>query len=366
MKTSATPAWTIGVEEEFFLIDAQSYRTRAQAAEAIVAGLEHTVAERVQCQVETNTPVCDSLEALAHWVGETRGALIEGARAAGCRVLGSGTHPSARWQEEAANDEPAYNETTERHGDVVRSAMTNGLHIHLGLESQAAEQRAMRALSHAAPLLIALSASSPFYGARATGVQSYRQCLLGMRPHAGAAPQAALASREGYERQVQLMTDIGAITSERQVRWDVRRSWRHPTIEVRVCDACPDARDTLALAALVTCIALASAASEREPPHPSVLVEHRWQSARHATRARFRQPVGETRNVAQTLEATLEGVAPVAAQIGAEPHLERCRALARDGASSERQVAMAASGAHGRRLARAIECALRDTERDGS
>ena len=264
---------TMGVEEEFLLIDARS-GLPAAAADDVLAGegvagwaangqLER---ELTLQQVETGTPVVTDLTALRTSLLQLRAEVAAAARDAGALLLATGTSPVPVSVQTTPTER--YRRMTELYGLTAREQLTCGCHVHVGVAS---DEEAVGALDRIRPWLspiVALAANSPFWQGQDTAYASYRSQVWGRWPTAGAT--APFGSAEAYHRCVDDLLESGAILDEGMVYFDVRLSRTYPTLEVRVADVALDVDDAVLVAALAAALVETGARQWRdhEPPLP--------------------------------------------------------------------------------------------------
>lgn len=287
---------TVGVEEELLLVDAESgrplsvaaqtLRYAAEAAEPVDAtsdevpggSLEH---ELQQQQVETDTVPHTDMAALADDVRAWRDHAITAARRAGARVIAAGTSPLPAGT--AIVGKPRYLQMVEHFGLTTTEQLTGGCHVHVSIESDDEGVGVLDRIRGWLPVLLALSANSPFWQAEDTKYESFRSQAMVRWPTAG--PTEMFGTAEGYRETVASMVGSGAILDEGMVHFDARLSHHYPTVEIRVADVCADAADTVLVAALTRGLVDTAAAEWRagEEPLPlsvSMLRLMGWQAGR--------------------------------------------------------------------------------------
>lgn len=338
---------TLGIEEELMIVDPATREVIADPGPEILerasarARPHRVVAELMRSQIETNSAICTSVEALDGSLRETRSAVIEAARSEGARVIASSTHPWARWQDQKVTENSRYRKAEAAHQDTVRQFFVGGMHVHAGFATPDIRIRVMNALVQHLPLLLALSTSSPFHGGRLTGLKSYRQSAIAALPRTGIPP--VLHEREEFDRIVHTYRQMGAIEDASELRWDIRPSAHYPTIELRICDICPRVEDAIAISALYACLIRSIATDIENGTAPAiarreVVSEGRWLAQRYGTFAFL--PDGNLREGETVAELTAKRVAELAAHAEAlrcDAQLERAIEIARGGSSAERQ-----------------------------
>ncbi|SEC13305.1 carboxylate-amine ligase [Paramicrobacterium humi] len=289
---------SVGVEEELLLVNAETGIPRAVAARAIRnADTENgdeggsLEGELQQQQLETDTPPTERMDVLGEDVRAWRRTAIDAAREAGARVIASGTSPLP--VQPTVDTDPRYQQMIEHFGLTTSEQLTCACHVHVSVESPEEGVAVLDRIRTWTPLLIGLSANSPYWQGQDSGYASYRSQALQRWPSAG--PQPVHGSLDGYEGLLQAMLDSGVILDRGMVYFDARLSHRFPTVEIRVADVCADARDTVLIAAL--CRALVDTAARQwqdgEPAltfSPTMVRLANWQASRHGLDADLLHP----------------------------------------------------------------------------
>lgn len=282
------PDFTIGVEEEYLLVDKDSLDL-APAPEALMdrcmAELQDQVSpEFLNCQIEIGTKVCrtvgearDDLKRLRSTVARVAGDYNLAPIAASC-------HPFSDWRDQHHTDKDRYNALRDDLAGVVRRMLICGMHVHVGIDNADRRIDIMGQLRYFLPHLLALSCSSPFWQGEDTGLSCYRLTVFDNLPRTGLPPN--MDSWSTYERSVQAMTDVGVIEDASKVWWDLRPSSRFPTLETRICDVTPRLEHTLTLAALIQGLARMlwrlSTSNQRWRLYDRFLIEeNRWRAQRY-------------------------------------------------------------------------------------
>ena len=338
---------TLGVEEEFFLVDPESRDLIADPDPAIFesckrASGSHTVVhEFLRSQIETNTRVCANFAELREALNETRRLVIGAARQHNVDVIASSTHPFADWRVQLPTPQERYQRFAITYQER-RSFLVNGMHIHAGFGDPESRIRVMTALRRYLPLLNALSASSPFSAGRETGFKSYRLNLLSVVPRFGLPP--AFPSRRHYEDLLNAYQSHHFINDGSELWWDLRPSPKYPTIELRICDICTRLDDALAIAAAYASLIrrlLRQDVDRALPPEPAseIIAENRWLAARYGVLAFFGDvAMGGRVDIIDYLSALVEDLAEDAKALGCEAELRHCLTIIREGAGADRQL----------------------------
>lgn len=282
------PSLTIGVEEEYQLVDRESraldsYITQFRDPERTVLR-EQATSELLQSVLEVTSRVCRTPAELREEVVRLRRATIEEIDDDGLAIVAAGTHPFSSWYEQEITPEERYMSLQEDLQAVAHRNLIFGLHVHVGIEDDDFRVRAMDAARHYLPELLALSASSPFWQGRDTGLQSYRSVVWRSFPRTGIPRR--YGSWRALEEEFGLRREAGAMEDPTKLWWDIRPNFDHPTLEFRVCDIPPRVDEVVCLAALVQAIVhriwrLEEGGADPRPLPAALVEENKWRAARY-------------------------------------------------------------------------------------
>ena len=250
------PAFTLGVEEEFQIVDPQTRELRSHIQQLLDGGKLH-LKERVkpemhQSVVEIGTGICKDIAEVRRDVGELRTEIISLARRQGMGVASAGTHPFSDWANQEIFPDPRYDGIVEELQLLARSNLIFGLHVHVGIEDRDLAFQIMNEARYFLPHLLALSTNSPFWLGRKTGLKSYRTRVFGRFPRTN-IPETFQTPAE-FDSYVRILVKTNCIDNGKKIWWDVRPHPFFDTIEFRVCDAVMRLEETLTLAALIQAI----------------------------------------------------------------------------------------------------------------
>jgi glutamate---cysteine ligase / carboxylate-amine ligase len=349
---SAAAPWTVGLEEEVMLLDPRDW-SLASRVDDVLPALSRWVAAGASAETHGS-----ALELASHAhatparaageLARLRAGLAADLAPFGLRAAVAGTHPFAQWSEIQVSTGARYQSIYDSMRELARREPTFALHVHVAVPEAEAAVRALRGLRVHVPLLLALSANSPFWQGRDTGLASARVPVFGLFPRVG-IPRP-FASYADYVEAVDILLRAKAFPEPTFLWWDVRLQPRFGTIEVRIMDAQTRAGDNAALAALVQCIVRMQATDGYVPAaiaeHPEVLEENRFLASRDGMRAHFIDPEKETRRPAvDMLDELLAVCAPYAAELGCEAELAAVSALSTEpGDHRQRMLAGVAQG----------------------
>lgn len=339
-------AITLGVEEEFFLVDAASRDLLVDPAKEIFAqcernaGSHKVVHEFLRSQIETNSRVCDSVAEVRQALLETRALVADAASRHGARVVAAPTHPFGRWDEQMHTAEDRYRRFAVIFQESVRRFIVAGMHVHAGFGDADDRIRVMTAMRRYLPLLHALSTSSPFSGGRMTGFKSYRLNLIGALPRTSLP--GALDSRADYDRLLESYRQMDFVQDGSELWWDIRPSQQYPTVEMRICDVCSRIDEAMCMVALYACLArwlLRNKDSLPPEPPTEIIAENRWLAQRYGVFAILGSPLGKDRKDIGDIAQWLTGeLAEDAAALECEAELNYVDEIIRNGSSADRQI----------------------------
>ncbi len=341
-------AITLGIEEEFFLVDPESRDLLADPdprifeACAANAAPHKVVHEFLRSQIETNSRVCASVAELRQALRETRRLVIETAERHGARVMAASVHPFAAWQEQIPTPRDRYEQFVTTYQESVQRLVVGGMHIHAGFGDMDSRIRLMTAMRRHLPVLNALSGSSPFSDGRETGFKSSRLNLFGALPRSGLPD--AMSSRAEFDALVQHYQRLDFIKNGSELWWDIRPSHAYPTVELRICDVCPRIEDAFCLAALYACLIhrLMRQDLDKGPspePPTEIIAENRWLAQRYGVLGFL----GNTRqggriDIAEEVEGLVDELATNAKALNCETELRHALTIIREGAGADRQL----------------------------
>lgn len=316
---------TLGVEEEFLIVDASTGELRSKA-QRLLPGAKEVLGDEVTAelnlsQIETGTPVCSGLAEIRAELVRLRREIASAAEAIGCRVVAAGSHPSAHWEDQRINpSKDRYRMLEEEFQLTARKQLVCGSHVHVGLpDAELAIQVLNRLRLWLGPLL-ALTANSPFWMGIDSGYASYRTQVWSQWPLTG-MPEP-LASRADYDELVEKLVAVEAIRDATFVYWDVRASARYETLEFRIADSCLTVDEAVMLAGLargLTCTAAAEAVAglPLQPVRGELVEAAKWRAARFGLEGTLVDlEAAQSRPAAEVLAALLDHVRPALEELG--------------------------------------------------
>ena len=343
----AEPTLTIGIEEEYLLVDRQTRDLVAGIPDALMSRCEERLGPRVttefmQSQIEIGTRVCGSVaEARAELV-ELRGCIAELADDYGLAPIAASTHPFARWMDQHHTHKARYDGLARDLQAAARRLLISGMHVHAGIEEPDLRIDLMNQVKYFLPHLLALSTSSPFWGGQNTGLMSYRLTVFDALPRTGVPER--LESFGEYERLARHLIAAGLIEDASKIWWDVRPSSRFPTLEMRMTDICTNVEDSLTIAALyqslLSMLFRLRQGNQRWRIYPVLCVqENRWRAQRYGvTDTLVDFGIGEQVPFPDLLDEILDLVREDAERLGCVSSVENAREILRRGTSAQNQI----------------------------
>jgi carboxylate-amine ligase len=341
--------YTLGVEEEYMLLDEDTFDLVQHVDTVLAAVSGHELetrinAELMQSVLEIATPVCRTPADVERELRTLRSYVTQIAREKGLRVGSAGTHPFSLFERQRITARDRYRQLVDQMQYVARRELIFGLHVHVAVDGpEKAIQVLNGLLTHLAQLL-ALSASSPFWRGEATGLASTRQLVFAAFPRSGPPPR--FRDYADYAEVVGQLERTGCIKDYTHIWWDIRLHPRLGTVEIRICDAVTNVEDAVALAAY--CQSLVKLFSERYdagqqiPSYHRILTsENKWLAARYGLEAPVMDLATGRRNrvpVAQLVRRTLRDLEPHARELGCERELEGVREIVARGNGADRQL----------------------------
>jgi carboxylate-amine ligase len=366
MKIADVPRLTIGIEEEFQIVDAEG-QLKSHAETLLIAArphlLEQVKPEMMQSVVETATKICADISEAREEILRMRGTLVALLRPVGLRLASAGTHPFSHWQDQQVTDHERYKILEEELQDVIRELLIFGLHVHVGIADRERRIEIMNEARYFLPHLLAISTSSPFWLTRITGLKSYRQIIWQRFPRTGIPPD--FSSYDEFENYVELLVRTKSIDDGKKIWWDLRPHAFYPTIEFRVCDAATRVEETLCIAALTQAIcAKLLVLRDRNLGFrryaPALIQENKWRAVRGGIDAKLID-FGKSEEVPMRDLAVelLEFVDDVVDALGSRKEVEYLQTIMREGTSADRQLRTFAESGH---LHKVVDNLVAETE----
>lgn len=338
--------FTIGVEEEFQIIDPATGQLKSHVSELIAAGTpqlgDQIKREMHQSIVEVGTDICADVHELRADIYRIRAELISSAERIGLAVAAAGTHPTAHWVDQIISPGERYEHIVEELQQLARSLLIFGLHVHVAVPDRHTAVDLMNTARYFLPHLLALSTSSPFWMGRDTGLKSYRTAIFRRFPRTGVPDH--FGSWSEYENYLNLLVDLHCIDNGKKIWWDLRPHPTFGTLEFRVCDVPTRVEDTITIAALIQAIVVKL---HRLYTHNmgfrlyrrALIEENKWRAARWGLDGKLidfgKRAEVPMRDLALEL---IDFVDDVVDELGSRRDVERVRDILEGGTSADRQL----------------------------
>lgn len=342
-------AYSFGIEEEFFVFDARSRRAVRRMGRRFHAAAKRALQDRVsremlQSQIELVTPPCTSTAEARTRLTEGRHALAALALEHDLGVAAMGTFPLAFWPEMRVTPKARYDAIIDDLQMVGMRNMMCGMHVHVEVSDIDQRINLMMRLTPYLPLLLALSASSPFWQGHFTGLHGYRLAAYDELPRTG-LPEL-FRTEADYAEYVDALARAGIIPDASYIWWAMRPSLKYPTIELRAADCCTSIADALGIAALFRCLVRRLERDRNrnagfDRVGRAITAENKWRAQRYGVGATVVEPMDRRAiTMAEWLDGVLELVVDDAAALGCESALARLPHIVRGGGSADRQIAV--------------------------
>lgn len=343
---------TIGVEEEYLLVDPRSGDLVSDAGvqAAVVDRIDSTVSgavgfatpEFLRAQIEVGTGVCDTVGQLGSCLRHLRSAAAEAADAHGLAIIAASTHPMAVATDLQHTEADRYYSLADDLQEVARRMVICGMHVHVGIEDPEHRIDLLGQVAYFLPHLLVLSTSSPFWEGRDTGLKCYRLAVFDELPRTGLPER--FESWSEYQRHVQALIKAGAIEDVSKIWWDIRPHGVYPTLEMRIADICTRLSDGLAVAAMFQCmismLQRLRSSNQRWRTYANMLIdENRWRAQRYgADEGLIDFGLGAIVPYPDLLEELLEILLPDAERLDCVDELYHARVIMERGTSADQQL----------------------------
>ena len=340
------PSFTLGVEEEFQLIDPETRELKSHIQQLLATATdrqrERMKPELHQSIIEIATDICRDIAQVREQVTEVRTEIINLAAGSGMIVGAAGTHPFSHWRDQLISPSERYGQIVEELQQVARGNLVFGLHVHVGIEDRELAIQIMNDARYFLPHLLALSTNSPFWVGRNTGFKSFRTRVFGRFPRTD-IPELFETARD-FDEYVRILVATGSIDNGRMIWWDVRPHPVYSTIEFRVCDVPMRADETIAIAALIQAICaklyrLRSMNLGWRRYRRAFIAENKWRATRYGIEGKLID-FGKEEEVPfrELAEELLEFVDDVVDELGSRREVEAIRWILENGTGADRQL----------------------------
>ncbi|OMH30250.1 carboxylate-amine ligase [Motiliproteus sp. MSK22-1] len=344
-----SPGFTIGIEEEYLLVDLTSRQLAADPPEALFQRCSKILPDMVtheflRAQIEVGTPVCESLQEARQQLSHLRSSVAEVAAGFGLGLIAASSHPFAHWANQQHTRLDRYDLLAEDLQGVVRRLLTCGMHVHVGIPDDDQRIDLMNQAIYFLPHLLALSTSSPFWGGDDTGLNSYRLSVFNELPRTGLPDR--FNSFAEYQRHVDVLVKTGLIKDASMLWWDIRPSNNFPTLEMRITDVCTRLDDAISIAALyvstMRMLANLRLNNQRWRQYAPMLIhENRWRAQRYGiSEGLIDFGSQEKAAFSELLEEWLQLINQAALELGCSKEVSHARKILTTGTSADKQRAI--------------------------
>jgi carboxylate-amine ligase len=342
------PSLTIGIEEEYQIIDPVTGELRSYITEILEKGRlllrEQVKAELHQSMVEVGTEVCRTPAEARTELVKLRRTVIDLAARNGLKIAAAGTHPVSSWMTQEITPLERYLGVKQDMQELAQRLLIFGTHVHIGIEDPEFQIDALNVARYFLPHLLCLSTSSPFWMARNTGLKSYRSIVFRHFPRSGIPPH--FASRAEYDYLVESLVRTNCIPNASKIWWDARPNCNYPTLEFRICDVCTRVDEAICLAALFQALVAKLWKLRRDNltfrVYPTTLIEeNKWRTVRYGLDGKLLDLGKQTEQPARVLirEFIDWFLADVIDELGSRKEVEYAYHILENGTSADRQLA---------------------------
>ncbi len=343
--TSSEP-FTVGIEEEYLIVDMATMNLVAQMPPDLMRECTEELGSQVakeflQCQIEVGTKVCNSMQEVREDLAKLRATVSRIARNHDCLLMAASTHPFSYGLTQLTDDE-RYLHLAEELRHVVERLYISGMHVHVGISNDELRIDLMNQASYFIPHLLSLTTSSPFWRGENTGLKSYRVSVFDQLPRTRLPP--VFNSYADYMKHVDVLVHCGVIEDATKIWWDLRPSWRYPTLELRICDMCTNIDDTIAVAAVYRCwlsmLNRLKMKNQRWRAYSDFLIkENRWRAQRYGIDTGLIDfGRREIVSLKELVEELIELTEVDAKALGCVEEVEHVRTILERGTSAHRQI----------------------------
>jgi glutamate---cysteine ligase / carboxylate-amine ligase len=342
------PSLTIGVEEEYQIIDPQTRELQSYITQLLEYDhrfLGQVKPELHQSIVEVGTTVCRTPQEVREELVRLRRGVMELAALKNLSIAAAGTHPFSHWVDQEITPLERYIGTQDAMQDLARQLLIFGTHVHIGIEDREFLIDAANVARYFLPHILCLSTSSPFWIGRNTGLKSYRSVVFRAFPRSGVTP--ILRGWSDYESYLETLIATNSIPDGSKVWWDVRPHWKYPTLEFRCCDVFTRVDEAVSVAAILQAIVAKLWKMRRDNQtfrvYPSELIdENKWRAVRYGLDGNLIDFGKERELPARELIRELIGwfIDDVLDELGSRKDVEYAYKILEEGSSADRQIAV--------------------------
>ena len=342
------PSLTIGIEEEYQIIDPETRELRSYITQILEEGKmilrEQLKPELHQAMVEIGSNVCQTPAELRTELVRLRRVVMELAGKNNLKIVAAGTHPISSWMTQEITPQERYMGVKQDMQELAQRLLIFGTHVHVGIEDREFLIEAMNVARYFLPHMLALSTSSPFWMGRKTGLKSYRSIIFRNFPRSG-VPRV-FDTYEDYHYLVNTLVTTNSIPNASKIWWDVRPNSSYPTLEFRVCDVCTRVDEAIAMAAIFQAIIAKIWKLRRDNMtfrvYPFDLIEeNKWRAVRYGLDGNLidfgkQQELPARTLIRELIEWFIDDVVD---ELGSRKEVEYAYRILQEGSSADRQLA---------------------------
>jgi glutamate---cysteine ligase / carboxylate-amine ligase len=348
MKNIKLPEFTLGVEEEYLIIDPITRDLRSHMSK-IVDGAKIILKEQVKAEmhqsvVEVGTNICKNVKEAREEVSFLRRKIVELASNQDLIVGASGTHPFAKWQDQPITDDPRYHNIVNELQDAARSNLIFGMHCHVGIENRDIGLQLMNQACYFLPHIFALSTNSPFWEGRNTGYKSFRTKVFDKFPRTG-LPEY-FDSVQSYDNFLDTLVKTNCIDNPKKIWWDLRLHPFYNTIEFRICDMSLTVDETICIVAIIQAVVaklykLTVANTTFNIYRLALIKENKFRAARYGVMGKMIDfGLKEEVTTKDLILELLEFIDDVVDELGSRDEINYVHNILRDGTGAAKQLAI--------------------------
>jgi carboxylate-amine ligase len=375
MENYVGPTFTIGIEEEYLLVDVETREVAVDTPDSMLSECEARIRDLVRpefltSQIEIGTRVFKDVRGAREDLAWLRRTVSDVAAKYGLAPIAASSHPFSEWQSQKHTDKERYHVLARDMQAVARRLLICGMHVHVGIEDDELRIDLMNQVGYFLPHLLALSTSSPFWRGEDSGLKCYRLSVFDELPRTGLPSR--FDSYGEYKRHVDVLINAGIFEDASMIWWDVRPSAKFPTLEMRITDVCTRLDDAVSIAALYQCILRMLYRLRRENQRwreydIMLIEENRWRAKRYGIdEGLIDFGKGEMVPCADLLEELIEMTRDDARALGCVEEVEHCRRIVKRGTSAHRQLAtygevIAAGGSPREAVNKVVDVLIQET-----
>ena len=337
---------TIGIEEEYQLIDPKTRELTSYISEILEEGSlvfkEEVKPELLQSQIEIGSQVCNNIDELKTDLIRLRSLVNQYANKQNLSIIAAGTHPFSHWKDQVVTDKDRYHGFMDSTKYVGKRMLIFGMHVHIGIKDLDLRIDIMNQMRYFMPHILALSTSSPFWQGNDTGFKSFRSIIFEDLPRTG-IPEI-FESYQDYKNYTKTLIKCNSISDPTKIWWDIRPHPIYPTLEFRICDCCTRLVDAIAIAALIQAlvakfIVLRKSNQTWRNYRGSLIHENKWRATQQGINSNLLD-LGRNKEVPykQLMYEMLEFVNDVVCDLDSAKHLKAIEEIIENGSSADRQL----------------------------